>query len=83
MIIQKDKDWYSAPYSQKISGSWKISNGNAILTFGIGNYTITPSDNNSVWTMLKDNGYLSWADGSFVPFTHDKSINKDWQSPLL
>lgn len=82
MIVQKDKDWYSAPYD-KLSGSWKISNGNAILTFGLSNYTITPSDNNAVWTMLKDNGYLSWADGSFVPFMNEKSINNDWQKPLL
>lgn len=67
MVVQKDSTWY-APVYYKISGSWKIQNSNLVLGFNGKTYTITPSDNNAVWTMLKDGGYLSVQDGSFIPF---------------
>lgn len=67
MILQKDASYFSSIYA-KVSGSWKIVNGNAVLTFNGKTYTITPSDNNAIWTMLKDGGYLSVLDGSFIPF---------------
>lgn len=67
MVVQKDASYFSSIYA-KVSGSWKIVNGNAVLTFDGNNYTLTPSDNNAIWTMLKDGGYLSVQDGSFIPF---------------
>ena len=67
MVLQKDASYFSSIYA-KVSGSWKIVNGNAVLTFDGKTYTITPSDNNAIWTMLKDGGYLSMQDGSFIPF---------------
>jgi hypothetical protein len=67
MVVQKDASYFSSIYA-KVSGSWKIVNGNAVLTFDGNNYTLTPSDNNAIWSMLKDGGYLSIQDGSFIPF---------------
>lgn len=67
MVLQKDASYWSSVYA-KVSGSWKIQNGNAVLTFDGKNYTLTPTDNNAIWAMLKDGGYLSVQDGSFIPF---------------
>jgi hypothetical protein len=67
MVVQKDSSFWSSVYA-KVSGSWKIQNGNAVLDFDGGIYTLTPTDNNAIWGMLKDGGYLSVQDGSFIPF---------------
>jgi hypothetical protein len=75
MIVQKDKDWYT-PIYDKLSGSWKIQSGKAVLTFGGKDYTVTSADNNAVWSMLKDSGYLSWSDGSFLPFVGNNPTQK-------
>jgi len=79
MVVQKDSNWYTPVYD-KLSGTWAIQNGNAKLSLGNNNVTITPADNNGIWTLLKNSGYLSWTDGSFVPFDneeeHNISLNK-------
>ncbi len=67
LVVQKDASFWSSVYA-KVSGSWKIQNGNAVLDFNNGIYTLTPTDNNAIWGMLKDGGYLSVQDGSFIPF---------------
>lgn len=81
MILQKDASYFSSIYA-KVSGSWKIVNGNAVLTFNGKTYTITPSDNNAIWTMLKDGGYLSVLDGSFIPFEGQEEPNMYQQTQM-
>lgn len=80
MVVQKDSSYWSSLYA-KVSGSWKIQNGNAVLDFNGGAYTLTPTDNNAIWTMLKDVGYLSVQDGSFVPFEGEGSMYQQTQMP--
>lgn len=81
MVLQKDASYFSSIYA-KVSGSWKIVNGNAVLTFDGKTYTITPSDNNAIWTMLKDGGYLSVQDGSFIPFEGQEDPNMYQQTQM-
>jgi hypothetical protein len=80
MVVQKDSSYWSSLYA-KVSGSWKIQNGNAVLDFNGGAYTLTPTDNNAIWTMLKDVGYLSVQDGSFVPFEGEGGMYQQTQMP--
>jgi hypothetical protein len=80
MVVQKDSSFWSSVYA-KVSGSWKIQNGNAVLDFNGGIYTLTPTDNNAIWGMLKDGGYLSVQDGSFIPFVEDANMYQQTQMP--
>lgn len=85
LVLEKKKTLLGSRY-QKQTGTWeKTPSGNWRFTFGGKTYD-TPTGQqliNTLWGLMKDANYFSWSDGSFVPFTHDKSINKDWQSPLL
>jgi hypothetical protein len=76
MVVQKNKDWYTPIYA-KVSGSWRIQNSNAILTLDGKEYTLTPTNNNGIWSMLKGNGYLSAQDGSFIPFIGNDEPQKN------
>ena len=82
LVIQKDASFFE-PLYQKVSGSWKVVNGNLVCIFNGKTYTITPSDNNAMWSMLKDGGYLSVLDGSFVPFEgqEDPNMYQETQMP--
>lgn len=87
VIVKRKANNYGVieSYGEK-SGNWKktstgwefsLSGKNYPSQYG-GQYIVT-----SLFTLMKDAGFYSWTDSSFVPFTHDISINKDWQSPLL
>jgi hypothetical protein len=67
MIVQKDRSLF-APLYDRISGSWKVVNGNVVLNLNGNDYTLTTTDAlNGFTTMLKDAGYLS-ANSLFVAF---------------
>jgi len=80
MVVQKNSSIWS-PIYDKVSGSWKVQNGNAILDFNGKQYTLKTNDNNQVWSMLKDGGYLSVQDGSFIPFEGEGSMYQQTQMP--
>lgn len=81
MVVQKDSAFWTSLYD-KVSGSWKVVSGNVVLSFNGKTYTITPSDNNAMWTMLKDGGYLSVQDGSFVYFEGQEDANMYQQTKM-
>jgi len=85
LVLEKKNTLFGGRY-QKQTGTWeKTPSGNWKFTFGGKTYE-TPTGQqliNTLWGLMKDANYFSWADGSFVPFINEKSINNDWQKPLL
>lgn len=70
LTIEKKKNYLSDRYA-KLSGSWtKVANGWKFIIGGK-TYNAPYSGNglaDQLWAILKDNGYYSKSDGSFIPF---------------
>ena len=70
MIVQKDANWYSPVYA-KTNGEWSITNNQAKLKLAGQSVTITQTDNNGIWTILKATNYLNPQNSQFVPFDEE------------
>lgn len=68
------------------SGNWKKTATGWEFALDGKNYTSQYNGSfivNTLFGMLKDGGFYSWTDSSFIPFMNEKSINNDWQKNLL
>lgn len=87
MVLEKRKanSWGNVESYTTKNGTWKKTATGWEFSLDGKNYPSAYGGNdiiNILWGMLKASGFHS-PDGSFVPFSHDKSKNSDWQSPLL
>jgi hypothetical protein len=69
MVVQKDKAWI--PVYDKTNGKWSVLNNKATLTLSGKSAIITQSDNNGIWSLLKQTNYLNAQNGQFVPFNEE------------
>lgn len=75
MVFQKDLNWYSPTYA-KSTGTWSIVNNQGKLNLGGKTATVTQTDNNGIWSILKQTNYLNPVNGQFVPFVDDAPMKK-------
>jgi hypothetical protein len=88
MIIEKRKynSYYSVESYGAKNGEWKKTSTGWDFSLGGKNYPSQYSGQfivTSLFTLMKDAGFYSWTDSSFVPFLNESSINNDWQKSLL
>jgi hypothetical protein len=81
MVFQKDLNWYSPTYA-KSTGTWSIVNNQGKLNLGGKTATVSQTDNNGIWSILKQTNYLNPVNGQFVPFVEDAPVRTRNRSQL-